>query len=64
MDREGGRWGNDLMNGFMNDMNDEVSKMVWKREALCFLLQIVFLVFLGQKLRGVMSSLPYSCPTI
>lgn len=52
MDREGGRWGSDLMHGFMNDMNDEVWKMVWKREALYFLLQIVFLVFLGQKLRG------------
>lgn len=40
------------MTGFMNDMNDEVSKMVWKREALCFLLQIVFLFLLGQKLAG------------
>ena len=52
MDREGGRWGSDPMNGFMNDMNDEVWKMVWKRDALCFLLQIVFLVFFRSKVGG------------
>lgn len=49
MDREGERWGSDLMNGYTND---EVWKMVWKRDALCFLLQVVFQAFFGQKLVG------------
>lgn len=31
-----GKMGSDLMNGYTND---EVWKMVWKRDALCFLLQ-------------------------